>query len=205
MNVLVFGAHPDDLELGCGGTLLKHVKAGNKIYLCVMCQGHVADDPEIRKKEAEEAAKRLGATELIWGGWQDTEFQVTKGAVKFIEEVVEKTRPYEIYVNYDKDSHQDHRVLAQCVVAGTRFNKRILYYESVTSLNFQPDIFVDIDAVLEDKLHVMEAFKSQITRNVPSGRQMLDGVKAMAGFRGFQAKVHYAEGFKAFRYHKLDF
>jgi LmbE family N-acetylglucosaminyl deacetylase len=108
-------------------------------------------------------------------------------------------------VNHDKDSHQDHRVLAQCVVAGTRFNKRILYYESVTSLSFQPDIFVDIGEVLKDKLHVIEAFKSQITRNLPSGPQLVDGIKAMAGFRGFQAKVNYAEGFKSVRYHKLDF
>ena len=71
-------------------------------------------------------------------------------------------------------------------------------------VNFQPDIFVDIEDVLEDKLHIVSAFGSQVNRNFPSGQKMLDGVKAIANFRGFQARIHYAEGFKAVRYLKLD-
>ena len=88
MNVLAFGAHPDDIELGCGGTLLKHQKAGHNVYLCVMSDGSEAGDPKVRIKEQEEAAKRLNAKELIWGNFIDTKFEVnmekqkTKGGVE---------------------------------------------------------------------------------------------------------------------------
>jgi len=204
-NILAFGAHPDDIELGCAGTLIKHVKTGQNVYLCVLSEGQEAGDPVLRKKEQEEAVHRLGAKELIWGGWSDTQFEVSKASVDFVESVVAKVRPYEIYLNYANDSHQDHRTLAQCVISATRYNKRVLFYEDYTSYNFQPDIFVDIKDELDQKIRVISAFASQVGRNFPSGQTMLDGVKSMAQFRGFQAKVHYAEGFKAVRYLKLDF
>ena len=203
-NILAFGAHPDDVELGCSGTLRKYVKQGHNVYVCVLSVGQEAGDPVVRKREQEEATRRLGARELIWGNWVDTRFEVSKQSVDFVESVVAKVKPYEIYVNYSNDSHQDHRALAQCVISATRYNKRVLFYEDYTSYNFQPDIFVDISDVLDDKLHVISAFESQVNRNYPSGQKMLDGIKAIANFRGFQARIHYAEGFKAVRYLKLD-
>ncbi|VAX38245.1 hypothetical protein MNBD_UNCLBAC01-2026 [hydrothermal vent metagenome] len=203
-NILAIGAHPDDIELGCAGTLRKYVKSGCNVYLCVMSEGDQAGNPVARRKEQEEAAKRLGAKELIWGKMEDTNFQVNKPMVDFIEGVAAKVKPYEIYVNYSDDSHQDHRALAQCVVSATRYNKRVLFYEDYTSHDFTPNIFVDIEDVLKEKLNVMKAFGSQINRNFPAGETMLENVKAVARFRGFQAKVKYAEGFKAVRYLKLD-
>ena len=107
VNILAFGAHPDDIELGCGGTLLKHIKAGHNVYLCVLSDGAQAGDPKARIKEQEEAARRLGATKVIWGNWEDTRFNVNNESVKFIESVVAEVKPYEIYVNYINDSHQD--------------------------------------------------------------------------------------------------
>ncbi|MBF0571559.1 MAG: PIG-L family deacetylase [Candidatus Omnitrophica bacterium] len=203
-NILAFGAHPDDIELGCAGTLRKHVKAGNNVYLCVLSEGQEAGDPKTRKVEQEESVRRLGAKELIWGGWVDTKFEVSKQSINFIESVVARVKPYEIYVNYNDDSHQDHRILVQCVISATRYNKRILFYEDYTSYNFQPDIYVDIEESLEDKLYIVSAFESQVNRNFPSGQKMIDGVKAIANFRGFQARVNYAEGFKSIRYLRLD-
>ncbi|MFT5387696.1 MAG: LmbE family N-acetylglucosaminyl deacetylase [Lysobacterales bacterium] len=205
MNILAFGAHPDDIELGCGGTLLKHIKAGHNVYLCVLSKGQQAGDPNTRVSEQEEAAKRLGATKVIWGNWDDANFKVGNEAVKFIEDVVNEVRPYEIYVNYIKDSHQDHRALAQCVISATRYNKRVLFYEDYTSSNFNPDIFVDIEEVMDDKLNIISAFESQVTRTIPTGGpKMLEGITAVGKFRGFQARINYAEGFKAVRYLKLD-
>ncbi|MBF0511958.1 MAG: PIG-L family deacetylase [Candidatus Omnitrophica bacterium] len=203
-NILAFGAHPDDIELGCAGTLRKHVKMGNNVYLCVLSEGQEAGDPILRKQEQEEAVRRLGAKELIWGHWIDTKFEVSKQSIDFVESVVARVKPYEIYVNYSGDSHQDHRILVECVIAATRYNKRVLFYEDYTSYNFQPDIYVDIEDVLEDKLHIISAFQSQVSRHFPSGQKMLDGIKAIANFRGFQARITYAEGFKAVRYLKLD-
>jgi LmbE family N-acetylglucosaminyl deacetylase len=204
-TILAFGAHPDDIELGCAGTLRKHVKKGNDVYLCVLSEGQEAGDPKIRKLEQEEAFRRLGAKDLIWGGWTDTRFEVSQHSINFIESVLAKVRPYEIYINHHEDTHQDHRNLAQCVISATRYNKRVLFYEDYTSYNFQPDIFVDIEDDLDDKLRIISAFASQVNRNFPSGQKLLDGVKAIANFRGFQARINYAEAFKPLRYLNLDF
>jgi len=203
-NILAFGAHPDDIELGCAGTLKKHVHIGNDVYLCVLCDGQEAGDPAVRRQEQEEAAKRLGVKELIWGDWVDTKFKVSKESVRFIEDIIERVKPYEIYLNYIEDTHQDHRILAECIMSACRYNKRVLFYEDFTSINFQPDIFVDIEEVLEEKIDVINAFHSQVNKCVPTGPVMIESIKSVAQFRGFQAKVRYAEGFKAVRYLKLD-
>ncbi len=203
-NILAFGAHPDDIELGCAGTLLKFAKSGNNVYLCVLSDGSQAGDPMVRRQEQEEAARRLNAKELIWGNCVDTRIQVNKETVSFIEDVINRVKPDEVYVNYYDDTHQDHRALAQCVISAARYIKRVLYYEDYTSQNFIPEIFVDIADVIDEKIYVMQAFESQISRVFPSGLNIIESVKAVANFRGFNGKVHYAEGFKAVRYLKLD-
>jgi len=203
-NILAIGAHPDDVELGCGGTLLKYVKSGANVYVLVMSSGQEAGDPKVRAKEQEEAAKRMGVKELIWGNCIDTKFSVNKETITLIEDLTKKINPDEVYVNYYNDSHQDHRALAQCVISATRYIKRVLFYEDYTSYNYNPDIYVDISDVLEEKLRVIEAFNSQVSRQFPSALNMLESVRAVANFRGFHGKVQYAEGFKAIRYLKLD-
>lgn len=198
MNILAIGAHPDDIEYGCGGTLLKYRKKGNSIYLLVLTLG-MDDETAIRKREQEEAAKLLGAKELFWGGFRDTELPVTKKLVSDIEETIRKVKPEEVYINYFDDTHQDHRALAQAAIAATRYVRKVLFYEDYTSCNFEPDVFVDISDVLEEKEKLLSAHRSQISRSYPTGLDMIESVRAIANFRGFQGKVKYAEGFKALR------
>ena len=204
MNILAIGAHPDDIELGCAGTLLKYAQGGHHIYLYVMTDGGAAGDPAVRRKEQEEAAKLMGVRGFFWGDYKDTRLSVDKEIITEIEKVVEEVKPDEVYVNYYEDSHQDHRTLAQCVISATRYIKRVLFYEDYTSINFEPDIFVDIKSVLEEKINVLRAHDSQVTRKYPTELDMLESVTAIAHFRGFQGKVKYAEGFKALRYLKCD-
>jgi len=78
----------------------------------------------------------------------------------------------------------------------------VLFYEAYTSLNFQPDIFVDIERILKRKIQSLEAHRSQISKSYPTGLDTLESVKSIATYRGFQAKVKYAEGFKALRFLK---
>jgi len=203
MNILAIGSHPDDIELGCAGTLLKYAKGGHDIYLFVLTTGSEAGDSRTRIKEQEEAARLIGTKELIWGNFQDTQLKAGKELISKIEKVIERIQPDEVYVNYYEDSHQDHRALAQCVISATRYIKRVLFYEDYTSLNFNPDIFVSIKDVLDEKINVLKAHYCQISRQYPTELNMLESVTAIANFRGFQGKVKYAEGFKAFRYLKV--
>ena len=122
--------------------------------------------------------------------------------ISLVENAIKEIKPDEIYVNYYDDTHQDHRVLTECVISASRYNKKVLFYEDFTSRNFQPDIFVDIEKVLYKKMDLLKKHASQVNKNTPTNWDLVESVKAMANFRGFQGKVKYAEGFKAYRYLK---
>ncbi|MBU3931063.1 MAG: PIG-L family deacetylase, partial [Proteobacteria bacterium] len=72
MKILAIGAHPDDIEAGCSGTLAKYAQNGHDIYLLIMTEGHMGGEGAIRKKEQTKSAKILKPRELIWGAYKDT-------------------------------------------------------------------------------------------------------------------------------------
>ncbi|MBF0486228.1 MAG: PIG-L family deacetylase [Candidatus Omnitrophica bacterium] len=203
MNILAIGAHPDDIELGCAGTLLRYVRLGHHVYFLIMSEGAQGGDPAVRAREQESAAKRLGVKRVFWGGCEDTFFDASRDIVSMIERVCDEVKPDEVYVNFPKDSHQDHRALGKAVISATRYIPRVLFYEDYTSFDFNPEIFVDITTVIDEKIEVIKLHSSQVERNQPKALDMLESVRAVAHFRGFQGKVRYAEGFKPLRYLKL--
>jgi LmbE family N-acetylglucosaminyl deacetylase len=200
LNILALGAHPDDIEYGCGGTFLKFAKKGENIYFMVLTRGEYGGDPEKRQKEQEKALKLLGVKKIFWGGYIDTELPNEREIISHIDSVIGEINPKEVYVNYIDDIHQDHRTLAKCTLAATRYVKRVFFYEDYTSNNFEPDIFVDIGDVLEEKQKLIQVYTSQVAKAYPTKLDMVESIKATANFRGFQGKVKYAEGFKAFRF-----
>ncbi len=200
MNILALGAHPDDIEYGCGGTFLKYARKGIDLYFMVLTKGEFGGEAEIREKEQEEAMKLLGVKKIFWGGCVDTELPNERIIITKIDDVIKEVKPDEVYVNYIEDIHQDHRTLAECTLAATRYVKRVLFYEDYTSINFEPDIFVNIEDVLKEKQKLIQVYSSQVGKTYPTKLDMVEIVKAAANFRGFQGKVKYAEGFKAFRF-----
>ncbi len=160
MNILALGAHPDDIEYGCGGTFLKFARRGENIYFMVLTKGEFGGDSEVRVKEQEEALKLLGVKKIFWGGYVDTELPSERIIITRIDEVIEEVMPDEVYVNYIDDIHQDHRTLAECTLAATRYVKRVFFYEDYTSNNFEPDVFVDIEDVLEEKQKLIQVYSS---------------------------------------------
>ncbi|MCK4244241.1 MAG: PIG-L family deacetylase [Candidatus Omnitrophica bacterium] len=200
MNILAIGAHPDDIEYGCGGLLLKAAEKGNKIYLFILTRGERGGDPKIREKEQEKAARLLGAERLLWGDFSDTQLPGTNILIPKIEEVLNLVNPEEVYVNYFDDTHQDHRVLSDAAISATRYIKNVFFYEDYTTTNFEPNLFVEIEGTLNKKIELLKCHHSQMTRVYPTGLDILESVRAIANFRGFQGKVKYAEGFKALRF-----
>ena len=199
MNILAVGAHPDDIEFGCGGTLLEYSRQGHNIFLLVLTDGSYGADPEMRRKEQEAAAKFLQAKGLFWGGFKDTELADTRDLISRIDEIVHQVSADIVFLNYDNDIHQDHRAAAQAGISATRYVKEVLFYEVPTSRYFEPDIFVDIQKVLADKLQLLKMHASQVERTKVENLTILESVQSCANFRGFQGRVKFAEGFKALR------
>ncbi len=199
MNILAIGPHPDDIEFGCGGTLIKYAQKRHNVYLLILTMGSIGGNPEIRKKEQEDAAKFMKAKQVFWGDFKDTEIPVNKTLISAIEEVINKTKPHVIFFNYIDDTHQDHRVIAQACASATRYIKEALHYEVPTSQNFQPDIFVDIGDVLDKKLELLKIHASQVDKTGVENLTIFESARSCATFRGYQGRVKYAEGFKAIR------
>ncbi|MBN2119679.1 MAG: PIG-L family deacetylase [Candidatus Omnitrophica bacterium] len=199
MNILAIGAHPDDIEFGCGGALLKYARASHGVYLLVLTSGKFGADPQVRTKEQEEVAKFLGVKDLFWGGFKDTELIDNRELILKIEEVVDKIRPDIVFINYPEDVHQDHRAASHAGVSATRYIKEVLFFEVPTTHNFDPDIFVDIGDILDDKMKLLKLHASQVDRTKVENLTILESAKSCATFRGFQGRVKYAEGFRALR------
>lgn len=195
MRILALGAHPDDIESGCGGTLIKYAQNGHRVFLMVLTEGGKGASAKIRKREQLLAAKRLRAEKIYWGGYPDTEVPMDRQVIQKIEQVVTEVNPHFIFVHYHDDTHQDHRHLATSTITATRYTKNVLFYEGPTTQDFAPTVFVDIDSVLNDKVASIEAHASQVRKTNIRDVTIVDIVRAAARFRGIQGRVKNAEGF----------
>jgi LmbE family N-acetylglucosaminyl deacetylase len=200
MRVLAIGAHPDDLEYSCGGTLIRHAQKGDEVYLMVVTDGQQGGDSELRRAEQMEAAKIIGANDVYFGGYSDTRFICDRESINAIEEVINKVKPDTVYTHCLDDTHQDHRNLSQAVVPAARSVTNLLFFEGYSAQNFVPTVFVNIAKVIHQKLAALEAHASQVEKTNIENRSIIDIALAAAGYRGIQGRVTYAEGFTSRRY-----
>ena len=199
MNILAIGAHPDDIEYGCGGMLAKYAKKGHEVYLFVASDGARGGDAEERRREQEDSARVLGVRDVFWGGYLDTEVPLSRELIVQLEAVIRKIGPRMIFVNSPDDTHQDHRHLAQCASSATRYVPNYLFYEVPSTQNFAPNCSTDIADVLDTKLACLEAHHSQMAKTNIEDLTILELARSCATFRGIQARVKYAEAFQSVR------
>ncbi|MCK4820692.1 PIG-L family deacetylase [bacterium] len=225
-TILAVGAHPDDIEISCAGTLARYSKMGYKIFVCNVFMGDKATTGEIsdeeflkiREKEARESAAVIGA-ELIYSiGIRDGELNYINKEIldKFID-VIRYANPDIVITHSPIDYIQDHTNVSQLVFYSTHYcgvvryktkNKpidkspRLYYMEPVAGIDFNPYEYVDVTETLDIKLEMLSKFKSQINF-IEDGSSfhktdLVDLVKTTAQFRGNQCGVKYAEGFNRF-------
>jgi len=193
--VLAVGAHPDDIELGCSGTLALHKTNGDKVYLLVLTLGQASGDPKERKLECEKAAGIIGADGLFFGDLEDTKISDGVETVNVIEKVMEEVKPDIIYTHTFKDSHQDHRNTGYATLSAGRYGrcKKILMYESPSTLKeFCPQVFTDIQRTFETKKKVTHIFGSQSKKFYLAA----DAIEGLAKYRGYQCGLKVAEAFE---------
>jgi LmbE family N-acetylglucosaminyl deacetylase len=200
LNVLAIGAHPDDIEYGCGGMLAKYVLRGHSVYMFVASNGARGGRADERRREQKESARILGVRKVFWGGYRDTEVPLSRELIVRLEKVIRQVKPRMIFVNSPEDTHQDHRHLAQCAMSATRYVPNFLFYEVPSTINFAPNCYTDIAEVLEDhKIQSLKAHASQVTKTNIEDLSILELAKSSANFRGIQARVKYAEAFQSVR------
>ena len=200
MKILAIGAHPDDLEYGCGGTLIKHVQRGDEVYLMVVTDGAAGGDPKTRRQEQQAAADVIGARQVFFGDYPDTHFQCNRESIMKIEEVINEVNPDSVYAHNGQDTHQDHRQIARAVVPAARKVANLLFFEGLSSQDFTPTVFVNIGQVIHQKLAALEAHESQMSRTNIESMTIVDIAQSAANFRGIQGRVTYAEGFVPVRH-----
>jgi LmbE family N-acetylglucosaminyl deacetylase len=218
MNILGIGAHPDDLELLCGGTLALYARQGHDVTMAVLTNGnlgHPEVEPEemgrVRRAEFEAAAALIGA-DTIWMGVDD-ELSVAdlETRLKMVD-VLRRANPDVILTHNPDDYHVDHRVAGQlafeaaplaCVYnLKTKYpsiskQALIYYFDTLGAVNFLPTEYVDISETVDIKKRMIRCHTSQGEwMKTATGFDMEDVIEHVARVRGFAAGVPYAEGFR---------
>lgn len=160
--VLAIGAHPDDVEIGCGGVLARHATKNDEIHILTLSLGEVGGDPSIRKKEAERAAEVQDAT-LHFAGLTDTRISDGIDTIRHIEKLVQEITPTHVYTHSIHDNHRDHRNIHHATIPACRQVPNLFCYQSPSStIEFKPSLYVEISGeYLERKIKAIMCFSSQ--------------------------------------------
>ena len=196
-SVLALGAHPDDLELGCGATLAKLAAAGTKVTAVILSdggQGGVATD---RHLETRTALMSLGVAEVVQHSFPDTRLhEHLNDLISTIEEHVAAFRPARVYTMFHDDRHQDHRAVYQASAVACRRVPQILGYETPSSYpNFVPTVFEPVDEFIEAKVAALRMHSSQESRLYMREEK----IRSAAHFRGVQVDLGQTEGFLPYK------
>lgn len=219
---LAFGAHPDDVELSCGATLLAIIDEGQAVAVCDLTQGEMGTlgTPETRKAESDLATKVMGYRKRTTLDLGDSRLHYTENALKEVIGVIRHFRPEVVFTNPPDERHPDHIKASRLVydaafyaglekISTTRDSREqrpyrpryLLYYMQFK--HFNPAIIVDVSASFERSRKGILAFGSQFYRegaeDVPETmikrKEFLTGLEARARYLGEQIGTRYGEGF----------
>ncbi len=216
VDVLAFGAHPDDVELGCGGTLYKLTQAGHRVAIADLTEGEMGSRGTVadRYREAEAAAQILGVSQRVNLKIPDTRIELNAENREKVIRLVRELQPKLVFAPYPDDRHPDHihashLVREACFYAGLKKvlpelplhrPERVIYYPC--TYQFQPAFVVDISAEFSVKMEAIRAYRSQFYnpdwQGAPtfiSTEEFLKSVEVRARHYGWQAGVTYAEPF----------
>lgn len=193
-SVLALGAHPDDLELGCGATLAKLAASGVRVVAVVLSKGGEGGSQGFdRVAETRAALEALGVHQIVQHSLPDTRLhEYLNELIAAIEGHVRELSPDRVYTMFDGDRHQDHRAVYQASAVACRRVPQILGYETPSSYpNFVPTVFEPVDDFVELKVRALQMHESQGERLYMHE----DKIRSAAHFRGVQVDLGQTEGF----------
>jgi len=222
LDILAFASHPDDVELGCSGTLIAHAQAGKKTGVADITLGELGTrgTPEIRAREAEAATAILGLQVRVNLGLPDGFFRSDRESLLAVVNVIRNYQPEIVLMNAIHDRHPDHGrgsnlVSEGCFLAGLKqirtqneageeqmaWRPKTVYHY-IQDRYIEPDLVVDITEVWEKKVQTIRVFKSQFfdpdntTPNTYiSNPEFLPFIEARAREMGHKIGTTFGEGF----------
>jgi LmbE family N-acetylglucosaminyl deacetylase len=203
MNILAIGAHPDDIELGCGGLLLKAARQDHhNIFMYTLTRGGASGDPEERTKELMQSAKSIGAKRLWIDNFEDTKLSLSSDLINHIEFFIKKADPDIVLTHSIGDTHHDHRAIAASTMEAGRFVPNILAYEIPVTRDFKPQVYYDISDVIDDKIELINIFLSQRSKSFLQS----NAIRGLAQYRALQSRFDNSVScVEAFEVQKLFF
>lgn len=195
--IIAVGAHPDDIELGCGGTLRQATLHNIKVVAVFLTRGEQSGKAEVRMKESVKALKVLGVNDVFFGKFRDAEIPNSHEVIDFLERFCLNERPDLVLTHTVNDIHQDHRLVGWLSLSAFRNVPKILAYETPrVTHSFSPNYFMDISNCIEDKWKALQCHQSQKNKRYIAYESMVN----LASFRGSQVGVKAAEAFEVLRY-----
>lgn len=209
MKILAIGAHLDDIELACGGTIARAIANGHNVSMVVlsnsaytMYDGRVMRSKKNAVSEGKRAAEILGVKNMEIWDFPAKDIPYESAVVEKLDKKINDFKPDIIFTHWPFDTHKSHQNAALSSISAARYQNSILMYEPITPagrsyVGFRPQVYIDITGYIDQKLNALKAHKTEYKKY---GKGWLEGVKARAVYRGFEIGTKYAEAFEVMRY-----
>ncbi len=209
MKIMAIGAHLDDIEIACGGTLAKAIESGHQVKVLIMSKsGYTSKEGKIQRSN--EVAVEEGMNALHALGIQDVEIlDFPTKDIPFCSDVVNSIDlsmsafcPDIVFTHHPFDTHQAHEGVSKATIAAARRKNTVFFYEPITPsgrsyVAFKPTLYVDIESTLEKKIRSLKCHTSEY--NKFGAEDWIEGVRCRCGFRGYEIGKKFAEAFEILR------
>ena len=209
MKILAVGAHLDDIEIACGGTLAKAVESGHNVKVLIMSksgytnkEGQVQRKDDVAVSEGTNALHVLGIQDIQILNFPTKDIPFQSDVVNAIDVCMSDYNPDIIFTHHPFDTHQAHVGVSNATIAAARRKNTVFFYEPITPsgrsyVAFKPGLYVDIESTLEKKIASLREHKSEY--NKFGAEDWVEGVRCRCGFRGYEIGKKFAEAFEILR------
>jgi LmbE family N-acetylglucosaminyl deacetylase len=221
MNILAIGAHPDDIEIFCGGTLARYAEAGHTVFMAVATNGNVGtpdlgrdEIARVRHGEQLRSCAVIGA-ELIWMNFDDEWLFNDRPTRTVFLDAIRRARPDVMFVHSPNDYLADHRVAGQVAVdcripCSVRLVEttlphcekipHVFYMDNVSGIDFEPEAWVDVTSAIDKKRRMIACHESQdVWMRAAYGTSLADLSERLSSMRGRAINAEFGEGFRSLR------
>lgn len=209
MKILAVGAHLDDIEIACGGTLAKAIKNGHQVKVLIMSksgytnkEGGVQRSDNVAVEEGICAFHVLGIEDISILDFPTKDIPFHSNVVNQIDVCIDRYEPNIIFTHHPFDTHQAHVGVSNATIAAARRRNTVFFYEPITPsgrsyVAFRPQLYVDIESTIDLKIASLREHKSEY--NKFGAEDWITGVHSRCGFRGYEIGKKYAEAFEVLR------